>query len=186
MCFGIGCVSKVILLANGSRFAYRTTIVTILLRYLFSLTTSWKKFCQWVFAKCLWECEWVKHTFMLCYELSIVLSWVESWRQHGVSHNGHLILLPFRWSAQFFRKCRTALGLLCISYTPRECVSMPVRYHSLQLHDTALEPSDTRYQTRRYGHMARYVMLFQFCPETRIGVRYNPTRYPCRVTAREK
>ena len=84
MCFGLGCVSKVILLANGSRFAYQTTIVTTLLRYCFSLTTSWKKFCQQVFAKCLRECEWVKHTFMLCYESSIELSWVESWRQHGV------------------------------------------------------------------------------------------------------
>ena len=37
--------SKVILLASGSRLAYRTTIVTILLRYLFSLAFMRKKLC---------------------------------------------------------------------------------------------------------------------------------------------
>lgn len=37
--------SKVILLASGTRFAYRTTIVTILLRCCFSLAFMRKKLC---------------------------------------------------------------------------------------------------------------------------------------------
>ena len=37
--------SKVILLASGSRFAYRTTLVTILLRYLILLSFMRKKLC---------------------------------------------------------------------------------------------------------------------------------------------
>ena len=42
-CFGFSYVPKVGLLAFRSRFAYRTNIVTILLRFLFSLAFLWKK-----------------------------------------------------------------------------------------------------------------------------------------------
>ena len=61
---GLGCVFKVILLANGSRFAYRTTIVTILLWYLFFTCFSWKKLYLCVAQngyelKCMWMRNWV-------------------------------------------------------------------------------------------------------------------------------
>ena len=40
--------SKVIILASGSRFAHRTIIVTILLRYFFLLAFMRKKLCLYV------------------------------------------------------------------------------------------------------------------------------------------
>ena len=74
MCFGLGYVSKVRLLASGPRFAYRTNIGTILLRYWFLLLHERRfvnGFCLSVYENSN------KLSIRLCSVTSRILSWVE-------------------------------------------------------------------------------------------------------------
>ena len=109
-CFGLGYVPKVGLLAIRPRFAYRTNIVTILLRYLFSLAFQWKKLClcvaqsEYVYNE--YENEfmriWVRVKLCLRVELRVVF---------GGRQYGHHTAMGRRTEA-WRRRCRSQLPSL--------------------------------------------------------------------------